>query len=124
MSSAHLLDHVTVCARNLEETVRFYTELIGLEAGDRPELPFPGAWLYAGDRAVIHLIGDSPSKTMETGAIDHIAFRAAGADAFIAKCESAEIPYRVQTLSDIHLRQVFVHDPNGVYVELNFPGEG
>ena len=55
------LNHCTVIAGDLERTVAFYEELVGLERGPRPDLGFAGAWLYAGGRAVLHVYGDRGS---------------------------------------------------------------
>ena len=57
------LDHINIETNNLEETVRFYEEVLGFENEVRPPFDFLGAWLYAGGHPVIHLIeGASPSR--------------------------------------------------------------
>ena len=45
------MNHFTILTDDVERTVRFYDDLMGLKAGYRPTLSFPGAWLYAGDPA-------------------------------------------------------------------------
>ncbi len=42
------MNHFTIIARDLEETRRFYSDVIGLAEGFRPDLGFPGAWFYVG----------------------------------------------------------------------------
>ena len=51
------LDHYSIRTTRLRETERFYTEVLGLKVGPRPEFKFPGIWLYNGDLAVVHVVG-------------------------------------------------------------------
>ena len=50
------MNHFTVLTHDLEATRQFYIGILGLKEGYRPDLGFPGAWLYVGDRAVLHII--------------------------------------------------------------------
>src|SRR5215469_6617422 len=65
------LHHVTVKTADLEATRDFYRDILGLEVGFRPDLDFPGYWLYCGDIPVVHLvpegsaIGGGPSPESE-----------------------------------------------------------
>ena len=52
------LHHVTVKTSDLEATRDFYRDILGLEVGFRPELDFPGYWLYCGEVPVVHLVSD------------------------------------------------------------------
>jgi len=49
------LDHVNIRTRQLSVVRAFYTDVLGLKDGPRPPFGHPGAWLYAGDRPVVHL---------------------------------------------------------------------
>ena len=49
------LHHVNILAEDLEATVAFYVEAVGLTKGERPAFGFPGAWLYDGARPAVHL---------------------------------------------------------------------
>ena len=51
-----ILQHINIRTGDLAGTVKFWEEAIGLKDGDRPNFQFPGAWLYSGDEAVMHLI--------------------------------------------------------------------
>lgn len=51
------LDHVNVRTNQLDSMNGWYTNVLGMRAGDRPDFPFPGTWWYAGDAAAIHLVG-------------------------------------------------------------------
>ena len=52
------MNHFTILTDDVERSVRFYDDFLGLKAGSRPHLNFHGAWLYAGDRPILHIIGD------------------------------------------------------------------
>jgi len=109
--------------------------MLGLRVGDRPPLGFPGYWLYAGDQPVVHLIGideDDPQALIDYlgdadpeslkggGAVDHLAFRASEAQALKARLAKMNVAFRENEVPNMKLLQVFVEDPNGVAVELNY----
>ena len=134
--SIEKLDHYTIRTKDLESTRRFYTEVMGLEIGPRPNFSFPGAWLYQGRNAVVHVIGIDPSDASGlqdylgdkgsdsqpgTGPIDHVAFVGSDLGAMRERFQSARVPFRERTVPTLNLHQVFLEDPNGVTIELNFP---
>ena len=50
---------------------------LGLSVGPRPDLGFPGAWLYAGgSQAVLHMHFGRPMPTQRAGVIDLRAVKA------------------------------------------------
>lgn len=130
------LDHYSIRTTNLAETERFYTDVLGMEVGPRPNFPFPGVWLYQDKVAVVHVVGidpnnpdglkdylgDKPMAEPGTGTIDHIAFVGSDVEGMRAKFRGIGIPFRDRTVPAMNLEQVFVEDPNGVTIELNFPG--
>ncbi len=115
----HGLDHVNIVTDDLEGTIAFYREVLGLEPGERPPFPFPGAWLYAGGRAVVHL-GVRGAATGPGGAVDHIAFAARGYEAFRRRLAERGIPHSTAVVPGTDMRQIFLRDPNGVKIELTF----
>ncbi len=134
--SIEKLDHYTIRTKDLESTRRFYTEVMGLEAGPRPNFSFPGVWLYQGRNAVVHVIGVDPSASSglqdylgdkdldaqpDTGAIDHVAFVGSDLGGMRERFQAAQVPFRERTVPTLNLHQVFLEDPNGVTIELNFP---
>ena len=114
------LDHITVNASDLDASRRFYVEVLGLRDGDRPAFDGPGAWLYAGDRPVVHLVGGRERPAQTTGAFDHYAFRAADLAGVIGRLKAANMAYDLFTVPGLGRKQVFVEDPDGVKIELNF----
>jgi catechol 2,3-dioxygenase-like lactoylglutathione lyase family enzyme len=127
------MEHFLVITDDLEATKRFYCDILGLRDGFRPELSFEGLWLYLGDVPCIHVAEretyavytterDLPMSTPfdGTGRLDHVAFNATGYDEIVAKLAAQRLTYKINRLDDIGLRQIFVADPNGLSIELNF----
>lgn len=115
------LDHYALLTSDPERTTQFYTEIVGLRVGFRPELSFPGVWLYAGGEPLVHIIFEKPIPTRETGAVDHLAFKANGSvDAALEKLKVNGVEYSMRKLERTGVVQVFFRDPDGVGVELNF----
>jgi catechol 2,3-dioxygenase-like lactoylglutathione lyase family enzyme len=124
------LEHVTINCADLAATCDFYRDVLGLAEGFRPALGFAGHWLYCGDVPVVHLLGRDgaapENRAAEqggaTGSFDHVAFRGRDAQAMIARLKAGNIPFRENRVADINLHQLFVRDPNGILVEMNFRG--
>ena len=114
------LDHVTVVTSDLEAARRFYTGVLGLRDGDRPSFRFPGAWLYSGDSPVVHLVARDAGRDASAGAIDHVAFRARDLAGVVARLRERGVAYELRSLPDRGTHQLFVHDPDGVKIELDF----
>jgi catechol 2,3-dioxygenase-like lactoylglutathione lyase family enzyme len=116
------MNHFTVTAEDERQTLDFYVGLIGLAVGPRPDLGFPGAWLYAGPEkhAVLHLVFGRPMPAVRTGVIDHMAFSATGLAAAKARFDARGVPYTLGRQAGAGTWQLFCHDPNGAKVELDF----
>lgn len=115
---------IRLAADSVEATAAFYSEILGLTRGYRPPFKFPGAWLYAGDSALVHLIGGpDKDRQADTGRLDHIAFDAKGLDAMRAHLTARGIDFEQRDVPASDLRQIFVRDPNGIRIELNYRGE-
>jgi catechol 2,3-dioxygenase-like lactoylglutathione lyase family enzyme len=118
------MNHCTVLTDDVAATVGFYRDLLGLVDGPRPGFGFPGAWLYAGGEAVLHVVGGRPRSELRAGVIDHVAFSATGLAATLAALDARGIAHDCRQLPGGGAWQVFFHDPNGAKIELDFaPGE-
>ena len=142
------VDHYSIRTRDLDRSVRFYTEVIGLKAGPRPPFDFPGFWLYSGEPpadlnnsarnyGLVHLMGWNPDKPGSldayvgarpdaklesgTGSLDHVAFAATGREAMLERCRGRGVEFIERAVPILGLHQVFIKDPDGVTLELNFP---
>jgi catechol 2,3-dioxygenase-like lactoylglutathione lyase family enzyme len=114
------MNHFTVLTDDLDRTLGFYLGVLGLEQGPRPDLGFPGAWLYAGDNAVLHVIAGRKLPEPRSGVLDHMAFSASGLKDVKAKLDALAIPYDLRRQRESNTWQLFCHDPSGAKVELDF----
>lgn len=129
------LHHYTLrCApHELPALHDFYTRIVGLEVGARPEIPAPGYWLAAGGQAIVHLYAllddaAAPPAGWATGPLDHISFRAHGLAATRAHLQAQGVPFEEAPVPGWPLHQVFLRDPKGLKIEMTFDlfaeGEG
>ena len=116
--------HGGIAVSDMERSLAFYRDLLGLEEGPRPDFDFPGAWLYAGGLAVVHLVGRPgaapPAGPSPGAAFEHIALRFRGLAAIRAALKARGIPFTESPLPGMPLHQIHVTDPFGLRVELNF----
>lgn len=116
-----VLDHVTILVRDLPRSLAFYRDLLGFEeASWRPPFTFDGAWLALGDHAFVHLVCRDADGD-RAGAVDHFALRGVDGDATRQELEEKGVEFAEQVTPDGRYRQFFLHDPDGVKIELVFP---
>lgn len=114
------MNHFTVLTDDLSASKAFYVDLLGLTEGFRPDLGFPGAWLYAGDQAVLHIVAGRGVPASPRGVIDHMAFSARDLRAVAARLTEHGIQYDLRRLPSTAAWQLFCLDPSGARVELDF----
>jgi catechol 2,3-dioxygenase-like lactoylglutathione lyase family enzyme len=116
------MNHFTILTDNLEATLGFYAEFLGLKPGPRPPFTFPGAWLYpqGSGEAILHVIGGCDKGDLVKGVIDHMAFSAQDLGAAVTRLKQHGIEYQLRQLPAYGTWQLFFHDPNGAKVELDF----
>jgi catechol 2,3-dioxygenase-like lactoylglutathione lyase family enzyme len=135
------LEHYNIRTERLDQTLQFYTQVLGFRDGERPGNPrrHTGAWLYNDDNVpVVHVAAfDRNDKARVewlndylgyrdidslhgSGAVDHLAFLAEGYEETLARCQTLNVPVRERLVAAANLRQIFVTDPNGISIELNF----
>jgi catechol 2,3-dioxygenase-like lactoylglutathione lyase family enzyme len=128
------LEHFLVQCADIEATREWYVRVLGLREGPHPDFKFPVCWLYIGEKDVIHItqggkevsenrrryLGQQ-SETLEgSGVIDHVAFRCTGLQEMMAHLTAQKVKFSQRQVSDQGLYQLFLADPNGIKVELNF----
>ncbi len=116
------MNHFTITAEDRAQTLAFYCGLLGLMDGPRPDLGFPGAWLYASgqEQALLHIYWDRPMPSQRTGVIDHLAFSARDLKAVKARFDAQAVKYDLRQQAGCGPWQLFSYDPNGAKVELDF----
>ena len=142
------IDHYSIRTLDVEASRRFYTEVMGFSVGPRPPFKFPGLWLYngkppkslddaKGNYGIVHIVGvdlNDPQGLIDylgdvdveklkdgSGTLDHIALSATGRDAMVKRCEKSKARHWERTVPTMGIHQLFVKDPNGITIELNYP---
>jgi catechol 2,3-dioxygenase-like lactoylglutathione lyase family enzyme len=130
----HHLQHFLIQTEDLEKTKDWFVDVLGMRVGPHPDFKFPVYWLYLGDTDVLHLtvggtkasesrlkyLGQESTATSGSGVVDHVAFRATGLLEMIDQLKKKGVAFKERRVNDQGLYQLFVTDPNGVKIELNF----
>lgn len=120
----HELNHVALHVRDLEASMHFYGNVLGLPSLPRPAFNFPGAWFALGNQE-LHLIED---KELDSAKRRHHHFALLVDDAYAAKAELAA--KGIAGLEGPSPRpdgplQLFFHDPDGYRIEMyHHPKQG
>lgn len=120
-------DHYNLCGPRelLESLCAFYTDTVGLTIGYRPRFEKFGYWLYVGDHAVLHLTESSQNKLMSSdqSSFNHVAFNCSGLLEFQRRLSELGVEYTTARIPERKRVQLFLSDPAGNGVELNFAEE-
>jgi catechol 2,3-dioxygenase-like lactoylglutathione lyase family enzyme len=128
------LQHFLIQTEDLEKTKDWYVDVLGMRVGPHPDFKFPVYWLYIGDNDVLHItqggagvsenrlkyLGQQSTATVGSGVVDHVAFRATGLIGLIEHLERNGIDFKERRVNNQGLYQLFLIDPNGIKIELNF----
>ena len=120
----HKLDHVNVRTDNLDAMVAWYKDILGMNVGDRPNFGFPGAWMYVGDQAVVHLIGvegDAGAGSEGDLKLEHFALSATGMKEFEARLTAAGEKFQRRDVPGGVITQYNIWDPDGNHIHIDFP---
>lgn len=118
------LQHVNIRCTDVERSRDFY-RLLGLIDGARPPFASMGYWMYAGAEPVVHLVQKKPGESVlgpGTGELDHVALAAVDLASMRDGLNRHGIAFRETTVPRDGSVQLFVSDPDGVTLELNFSG--
>lgn len=122
------INHINIGCResDLPAIKKFYCEGLGLHVGMRPNFPNKGLWLYCGDNALVHVVvrfkPDWPGIDESRSGYDHTAYAVKGVQDYRNRLRKLGIPFDEQNVPNAGF-QMFMRDPVGNKVELNFPGE-
>jgi catechol 2,3-dioxygenase-like lactoylglutathione lyase family enzyme len=126
------LDHYSIRTSDIQRSAQFYVDVLDFFSGPRPPFNSSGVWLYSRPQggepghALVHLTGIAPgaagvaAAATGTGPVDHIAFRATRIDELYARLRQYGIGFRERAVPDRALHQLFVEDPDGLMIELNY----
>lgn len=123
--SVQAINHINIVVtpRLMEAVRNFYVDVIGLDDGERPHVGIPGHWLYSDSDPILHLMvprSEIHEAITGSGTIDHIALTCNDFPGMLQRIERAGVSYQKRVIEDEGFAQLFVTDPAGVKVELNF----
>lgn len=130
------LDHVNLRTADPARTLAFFRDVLAMKIGPLPGgiAGAGGGWVYdAGDRPVVH-VGSitSPYPTDSQlpfaggrggGAVHHVALACSDFEGVKRRLQDLGVTFVEGGYAPIRLRQLFVADPDGVLLELNFRDE-
>ncbi|KAF3437363.1 hypothetical protein FNV43_RR20116 [Rhamnella rubrinervis] len=122
------LNHVSRLCRNVQESVDFYTKVLGFVLIERPSaFDFDGAWLF-NYGVGIHLLQSRdedrlPHDTRHLDPMDnHISFQCEDMRAVEEKLKERNVKYIKRTVEDDEdgtaIDQMFFDDPDGFMIEI------
>jgi catechol 2,3-dioxygenase-like lactoylglutathione lyase family enzyme len=128
------IEHFLVQTESIEKTRDWYVRVLGMRVGPNPDFKFPVCWLYLSDKDVVHIteggakvsenrkkyVGQESQATQGTGVLDHIAFRATGLAKMLEHLRAEKVDFKQRQVNDQGLYQLFMVDPNGIKIELNY----
>ncbi len=113
----HELNHVALHVRDLQASMHFYGEVIGLPLLPRPAFDFPGAWYGFGSQE-LHLIYDG---NLEPTVRRHHHFALLVDDTYAAKAELQSkgiTEFKGPGPRPDGAMQLFFTDPDGYLIEM------
>lgn len=114
------IHHASIVVADTGRSLRFYRDLLGLRVdGSRPDLGYPGAWLWISDQQLHLLELPNPDpvegRPAHGGRDRHLALTVDDLDALALQLDAAGIGY---TRSRSGRRALFFRDPDGNALEL------
>ena len=119
------IQHINIrcSAGDLPGMERFYSDVVGLHRGKRPNLRNDGIWMYLGNHPVVHISVRCESGYIQSdhrGSIDHVAFDCTDAQGLRDRLQQINIPFETSNVQGAGF-QIFIRDPLGTVLEFNFP---
>ena len=118
------INHIQLVAeKDLVLNLRdFYCDVVGLTQGFRPAFERFGFWLYIGDKDVVHLITpkEGDGRSLQKSSFDHVAFKTGDYEGVLIRLKLLNISFEEKPIPGMAAHQIFLRDPAGNRVELNF----
>ena len=116
--------HVSVHAYDLDESARFYKELFGMKEISAPDFPFPVLWLRVDDLQLHLFQNDEPAPSGHHFGLDVDDF-----EAVYEKARKLDAVDDSDYFSNVYelpcgAVQLYLRDPAGNLVEVNWPDVG
>ncbi|GAA4334935.1 hypothetical protein GCM10023149_42570 [Mucilaginibacter gynuensis] len=124
-SAKPTINHIAICAQNLEKSTKFYTEVMQFEIVPNPFNDKVHQWIKIGPLVNLHIIeGDCKGNPHNRN--DHLAFSVASMPDFVKHLDKLNVTYgdwggtnkKIQKRPD-GISQIYFQDPDGYWIEVN-----
>ena len=115
------LNHVAIHVSDVEQSSRFYHEVLRLEPIPRPAFTFPGAWFRLGTHQELHIIGDRNEPVHSHNRGNHFALQVDDLDAWERHLDGLGAKHLPRKQRPDGASQLFLRDPDEHVIELFTP---
>jgi len=119
------VNHIAVHVSNLDSSKEFYQKIVGLEEIEEPFKDGLHAWYNIGGGAALHII-EAPNIPTQISKVNHLCFSIEDMDTFIKTLEDTDYPFESWpgekgkiTVRVDGIRQIYIQDPDGLWLEIN-----
>ncbi len=118
------MHHSAIATEDIDATVRFYEDVLGMKAGPTPTSSAALRWIYAGDQPLFHIFQPKSPRQQadipEGGVygVVHLALQIDDFDAACARLQDHGIDHDINIMESRNARQVFFDAPDNVRIEL------
>ncbi len=119
------VNHIAVHVSELERSMEFYNKILGLKEIEEPFKDGLHAWYDIGGGAALHLI-EAPDIPTVISKVNHLCFSIKDMDGFMANLNTSGYPFESWegekgkiTLRVDGIRQIYLRDPDGAWLEIN-----
>ena len=119
------VNHIAVHVSELQASKEFYTSILGLNEIEEPFKDGLHAWFSIGTGSALHII-EAPNTPTEISKVNHLCFSMDDMDAFIQRLKDTNYPFEswpgekgVVTIRVDGIRQIYIQDPDGTWIEIN-----
>ena len=116
-------DHIGIKSSDVDRSLRFYTDILGLEMQEELEIMGKRFYFVGNDTVSIEIEAGNPGDTqvdprIQTG-LYHLAFTVDDVEGLVDRLKSEGIPIALEPMSTRSDRIVaFVEDPDGAFIQL------
>lgn len=118
-------DHMALVVKDLKSTIAFYTQTLGFEQIEDPTGNPSIDWVQSPSGQQLHFLQAEMSEIRFTKSV-HMSFAIETFTAFVNHLKSLNIPFEDWegrkgeiTIRQDGVRQVYIQDPNGYWIEIN-----
>lgn len=119
------VNHIAVHVSELQQAKEFYTSILGLNEIEEPFKDGLHAWFAIGAGSALHII-EAPNTPTEISKVNHLCFSMENMDAFIQRLKDTNYPFESWpgekgkvTIRVDGIRQIYIQDPDGTWIEIN-----